>query len=204
MTPLLIFPLGGNSVEALDCIDESKYKVIGFVDDDTNKIGTKYCGIEVFDRTAFERFPDAKVLACIGSPYNFRKRGEIIASLGIPKERFVSIVHPSARISKFASIGTNCLIMAGVVITHNVKIGDNVIILPNSVIHHDTEIRDNVFIAAGVVVCGGVRIQQSCFIGAGAKIIQNVNIGEKSIIGLGSVVVKDVEKEEKFFNKLYV
>jgi sugar O-acyltransferase (sialic acid O-acetyltransferase NeuD family) len=197
MIPLLIFPLGGNSVEALDCIDESKYKVIGFVDDDTNKIGTKYCDIEVFGRTAFERFPDAKVLACVGSPYNFRKRGEIIAGLGIKKERFVSIIHPSAKISKFASIGTNCLIMAGVVITHNAKIGDNVIILPNSVIHHDTEIGDNTCIGSNVVVAGFTKIGKNCYIGSGSNIINNISVGSNTLVGMGTNVVKSVGDNKK-------
>jgi sugar O-acyltransferase (sialic acid O-acetyltransferase NeuD family) len=187
MTPLLIFPCGGNSIEALDCIDESKYRVIGFVDDNPEKIGKKYFDIEVFDRTAFECFPDAKVLACIGSPYNFKKRGEIIASLGVAKERFVNIIHPSAKVSKFATIGTNCLIMAGVVISANAKIGDNVIILPNSVVHHDVVIKNNVFIAGGVVICGGVIINENCFIGAGVNIIQNANIEKNNLVQMGRV-----------------
>lgn len=197
MIPLLIFPLGGNSVEALDCIDENQYKVIGFVDDNPSKVGTKYCDIEVFDRTAFEQFPNAKVLACIGSPYNFRKRGEIIANLGIPKERFVSIIHPSAQISKFATIGTNCLVMAGVVITHNAKIGNNVIILPNSVVHHDTEIGDNTCIGSNVVVAGFTKIGKSCYVGSGSNIINNITIGSNTLIGMGTNVVKSVEENKK-------
>lgn len=201
MTPLLIFPFGGNSVEALDCIDESRYQIIGFVDDDPAKIATKYCGIEVFDRTAFERFGEAKVLACIGSPYNYKRRGEIIAGLHLAPDRFVTIIHPSAKISKFATIGKNCLMMAGVVVTHNAKIGDNAIVLPNSVIHHDVEIGENTFIAAGVVICGGVKIGQNCFIGAGARIIQNVSIGENVMVGLGSTVTENIEANTKFVKR---
>ncbi|MFN3315691.1 MAG: acetyltransferase [Raineya sp.] len=197
MIPLLIFPLGGNSVEALDCIDENKYKVIGFVDDNPSKIGTKYYGIEVFDRTAFEQFSDAKVLACIGSPSNFKKRGEIIDSLGIAKERFVTIIHPSAKISKFAQIGTNCLIMAGVVITHNAKIGDNVIILPNSVVHHDSEVGDNTCVGSSVVVAGFTKIGESCYIGSGSTIINNISIGSNTLIGIGTNVIKSVESNKK-------
>ncbi|MCS6821280.1 MAG: NeuD/PglB/VioB family sugar acetyltransferase [Microscillaceae bacterium] len=197
MKNLLIFPLGGNSVEALDCIDEQEYEIIGFVDDDTKKIGTKYCGIEVFDRSAFERFPDAKVLACIGSPYNFRKRGEIIAGLGVERKRFVTIIHPSAKISKFATIGINCLIMAGVVITHNAKIGDNVIILPNSVIHHDTEIGDNTCIGSSVVVAGFGKIGENCYIGSGSNIINNALVGSNTLVGMGTNVVKSVGENKK-------
>ncbi|PKQ69794.1 acetyltransferase [Raineya orbicola] len=197
MTPLLIFPCGGNSIEALDCIDESKYRVIGFVDDNPEKIGKKYFDIEVFDRTAFECFPDAKVLACIGSPYNFKKRGEIIASLGVAKERFVNIIHPSAKVSKFATIGTNCLIMAGVVISANAKIGDNVIILPNSVIHHDTEIGDNTCIGSNIVVAGFTKIGKNCYIGSGSNIINNISVGSNTLIGMGTNVVKSVGENKK-------
>lgn len=197
MTPLLIFPCGGNSIEALDCIDESKYRVIGFVDDNPEKIGKKYFDIAVFDRTAFERFPDAKVLACIGSPYNFKQRGEIIAGLGIDKERFINIIHPSAKVSKFATIGTNCLIMTGVVISANAKIGDNVIILPNSVVHHDSQIGDNTCIGSNVVVAGYTTIGENCYIGSGSSIINNIFIGSNTLIGMGTNVIKSVESGKK-------
>lgn len=197
MTPLLLFPFGSNSIEALDCINQTQYQVLGFVDDDTSKIGTNYYGIKVFDRTAFRNFPDAKVLACIGSPQNYQIRGQIIADLGLEQERFVSIIHQKAHVSSFSQIGSNCLIMAGVVITHNAKIGNNAIILPNAVIHHDVEIGNNVFVGAGTIVCGGVKIKDNCFIGAGSNLKDHIIVEEGAFVGLGANVIQSVARGKK-------
>ena len=197
---LLIFPCGGNALEALDCLNEQT-NMIGFIDDNLEKIGQKYCSIEIFSRNEYkkilEKYNNIKVLACLGSPTNFRKRKEIIESfckeLGIEKQQLATIIHPSAKISKYASIGSNCLIMAGVVITHNAKIGNNVIVLPNSVIHHDTEIGDFTCIGANVVIAGNVKIRESCYIGSGATILQNIQIGTKTMVGLSAVVIRNID-----------
>lgn len=195
-TQILLFPFGGNSMEALDCLDD-RFEVLGFVDDNTEKIGNTYLDFQIFDRKAFINFPTAKVLACVGSPNNFQKRKEIIQSLNLPQERFMNIIHPTVQISKYAKVGNNCLIMAGVVITHNAQIGDNVIILPNSVIHHDTKIGNYTCIGSNVVIAGFCDIGESCYIGSGTNIINNTTIGEKTMIGLGANVINSFGTHKK-------
>ncbi len=195
-TKLLLFPLGGNSLEALDCLDDS-YEVIGFVDDDPKKIGGMYLHLPIFDRSGFSRHTDAKVLACIGNATNFKKRAEIIEGLQLPLDRFATVIHPNAHISKYATLGTNCLIMAGVVVTHNASIGNSVMILPNTVIHHDTSIGDYTSIGSSVVIAGFTKIGNSCYIGSGSTIINNVEIGDQTLVGLGTNVVKSFGSKKK-------
>jgi sugar O-acyltransferase (sialic acid O-acetyltransferase NeuD family) len=201
---LLIFPCGGNALEALDCLNEQT-NMIGFIDDNLEKIGQKYYDFEVFSRNEYkkilEKYNNIQVLICLGNPTNFRKRKEIIENfckdLSIEKERLATVIHSSAKISKYASIGSNCLIMAGVVIIHNAKIGDNVIILPNTVIHHDTQIGDYTCIGSNVVVAGFTTIGESCYIGSGSNIINNIEIGTKTIIGMGTNVIKSIGENKK-------
>ncbi len=211
MQQLFIFPCGANGLEALDCLTDDTH-FLGFIDDDKEKQGNNIfnndknstLNFKVFDRDFYknsykeilEKYNNVKVLACLGSPTNFRKRKEIIESfckdLKIEKHQLTTIIHPSAQISKYASIGSNCLIMAGVVITHNAEIGDNVMILPNSVIHHDTQIGDFTCIGANVVIAGNVKIGNSCYIGSGATILQNIQIGTKTMIGLSAVIIRNI------------
>ncbi len=208
MQQLLIFPCGANGLEALDCLtDDTQF--LGFIDDNKQKQGKHIfdkteLNFEVFGRDFYknaykeilEKYNNLKFLVCVGSPNNFRERKTIIEDfckdLNIDKHQLATIIHPSAKISKYASIGSNCLIMAGVVITHNAKISDNVIILPNSVIHHDTEIGDFSCIGANVVIAGNVKISESCYIGSGATILQNIQIGTKTMVGLSTVVIRDI------------
>ena len=115
----------GNGLEALDCLGDA-YRFIGFVDDTPEKQKATPHGHAVFDRSAFDAFPDAYVLAVPGGPTSFRSRVETISGLGLPSERFARVIHPRARIAALADIGYNTLVMAGVVVTSNAVIGNHV------------------------------------------------------------------------------
>ena len=196
MEQLLIFPFNGNALEALDCID-GQYELLGFIDDTPEKQGMSKWGIPVFDRTALQKYSDARVLAVPGSPASYKKRKEHIDSLEIDPARFITLVHPSANIGKFVTLGTNCLIMAGVVITSNASIGDHVCILPNTVIHHDAVIHSYTLFGCNIAVAGGTVVERNCYIGSGTNIISGITIGEFSLIGLGSNVIRSVPPQSK-------
>lgn len=188
---LILFPCNGNAIEALDCIDEKKYQVLGFVDDDKSKIGTSVLGYKVYSRDLLYEFQEAKILAIPGGPKSFKERDKIISNLKINNNRFTTIIHPNTSVSKFAKIGSNCLIMEGVIIKANSIIGDNVCILPNSVIHHDSKIGDNTLIGCMTAIAGEVTIGENCYIGSKTSIKNGVFISSKTLVGIGSNVVKD-------------
>jgi hypothetical protein len=125
MRDLLISPCNGNAIEALDCLGES-YRLIGFVDDSVDKQRAGAQGFRVFSRLALTQFPEAQVLAVPGSPTSYRERRAVIDGLLVDPARFATVVHPSASISRFARVGRNVLIMAGVVVTSNAVISDHV------------------------------------------------------------------------------
>lgn len=189
--PLLIFPYNGNAIEALDCIGEA-YRFIGFVDDTPEKQGIDPHGYPVFSRDAFAQFPDAYVLAVPGSPASYRARKGIIQGLGLAEERFARVVHPAARVSPLATLGTNVLIMAGVVITSNAVIGSHSCILPNTVIHHDVAIGAWSLIGSNVTIAGNTVVEENCYIGSGTSLKNGIRIGSGALVGLGSNVIDSV------------
>src|SRR5689334_22275340 len=95
MEDLLIFPYSGTAIEALDCLGTS-WRCIGFVSDDEKVIGENKYGITIYSRTAFDKFPGAKILAVNGGPDSFRDRKKIIEGLPVPNDRFASVIHPAA------------------------------------------------------------------------------------------------------------
>ena len=194
MKKILIFPCNGNGIEALSCMPDD-VEVIGFVDDTKEKQGTVVFGVKVYSREAFALFPDAMVIGVPGSPTSFMKRAEVIQSLGISQDRFATVIHPRATVSKFAVIGSNVLIMAGAVLTANCTIGDHVCILPNTVIHHDSEIGEYTLIGSNVTVAGFVRIGANCYIGSGSSVINGIYIGQRVLIGMGSNVIRSVDSD---------
>lgn len=191
---LVIFPYNGNGIEALDCISFDEYQFVGFVDDDQQKTSNQY---DLYRREILQKYEELHVLAVPGSPASFRGRKDIISSLGVNNDRFITAIHPRACIGREVKVGVNCLIMAGVVLTSNASIGDHVCILPNSVVHHDAVIGDYTLIGSNVVVAGATTIGKGCYIGSGTNIINGINIGDASLVGLGSNIIKGVSDNAK-------
>ena len=181
---LILFPFGGNALEAVDCLGD-EFELIGFIDDSPEKY-ERSDSFEVHPREFLEHYPEAKVLAVPGSPTSYRRRGDIIASLGIRNERFARVVHPRATVADRRNIGFNTLLMAGVVV------GNHVCILPNSVIHHDAVIRDHALIGSNVTVAGNVVVGAQSYIGSGSTLIDHSEIGDNALVGLGSNVIRAV------------
>jgi sugar O-acyltransferase (sialic acid O-acetyltransferase NeuD family) len=192
MSALLIFPCNGNALEALDCLEGSGWRMLGFVDDTPAKQGTTVHGHRVHARTAFAHWADAEVLAVPGSAATYGARRALIEGLGIDPRRFATLVHPAARVSPLASVGHNVLILAGAVVTSNAVIGDHVCLLPNSVVHHDVRIGAWSLIGANVTIAGHTTLGERCYVGSGSSVMNGLAIGDGALIGMGSNVLRDV------------
>lgn len=190
--PLFLFPCNGNAIEALDCLGDA-WHLLGFIDDTPQKQGQLVHGHRVFGRAALAEHPEALVLAVPGSPTSFRTRDQVIGGLGLPAERFATVIHPAARVSPLARVGRNVLVMAGVVVTSNAVIGDHVCLLPNTVVHHDAVIGDYTLIGANVTIAGHVQVGRHCYIGSGTSVMNGLAIGDGVLIGLGSNVIRPIE-----------
>jgi sugar O-acyltransferase (sialic acid O-acetyltransferase NeuD family) len=192
---IIILGTAGNSIDILETINElhPKYKCIGFLDDDETKLGKRVCGVEVLGKlSAAKKFDEAYFVNGIGNPNNFWKKEQIIAKTHLTNERFETIIHPSATVSKTAKIGKGTVIFQNVTVASRARIGNHVIILANSVLNHDTVVGDYTSIASGVCVSGSVEIRKSCYLGTNSSIIGEARIGEYSLIGMGAVVIADV------------
>ncbi|MGV3502892.1 MAG: NeuD/PglB/VioB family sugar acetyltransferase [Adhaeribacter sp.] len=187
---LVIFPCNGNGREALDCISQEEYELVGFIDDDPQ---VRMPDLQVYSRQILQQYPELYLLAVPGSAASFRKRKELIYSLAITDPgRFITAIHPRASIGREVRIGRNCLIMAGVVLTSNARLQDHVCVLPNSVLHHDVVVGEYTLIGSNVVVAGGTAIGNNCYIGSGANLIHGIRIGEQALVGMGSNILKSV------------
>lgn len=105
---------------------------------------------------------------------------------------YLTAIHPSAIISKYASIGEGSVVMQGGIVQAGAEIGAHCIINTNSSVDHDCKISDFVHVASGATVCGEVAIGECSWVGAGAVIKQCITVGKNCMIGAGAVVVHDV------------
>lgn len=189
---LVVLGASGNALDALDAL-QAGYEIVAFVDDDPARQGEMIDGVPIRPRGVLGEYPDAQVVALIGSEKSFGRREEIIGGFGLPAERFATIVHPRAHVSRQAWLGRGTVVFAGATIPSNARLGDHVLVLPNTVIHHDTVAEDYSIIGAGVIIAGHVRIGRSSYVGSGSTIRNGVTLGPKSLIGMAANVTKSFD-----------
>ena len=193
---VIILGAGGTGGDVLDWFAELaaqglSYCPKGFLDDDERKWGTDVRSLPVLGplRLALE-YPSARFVDALGSPSTFARRPDLLSA--IPEERFLTLVHPRAHLSRTVQIGSGSLVYPQVAISSSVRIGSHVTILANVVVNHDTVIGDYSIVASSASLSGGVRIGACCYIGAGSHLIQRAVVGDGSLVGIGSVVIRDV------------
>jgi sugar O-acyltransferase (sialic acid O-acetyltransferase NeuD family) len=194
--------VGGNCIDILDtaiCINGSLgrevYQCVGFLDDNEETWGKEIHGKKVLGAldTALG-YEDCFFVNGIGNSINFPEKADIISKTRVPLDRFETLVHPSAVVSKMTRLGSGTVILQNVTIASDVTIGNHVIILPNSIVSHGCMLNDYVCIAGGVCISGDVKVDQSSYIGASSALIEKITIAEHCLVGMGSVVIKSVAK----------
>lgn len=198
---IIILGTGGNSADILDTLNELNnaqgervYECLGFLDDDAAKWNREILGARVLGALdTAPHYADCFFVNGIAGVNNFWKKREIIARTQMPRERFETIIHPTASVSRTAQLGQGVVIFQNVTVTSRVVIGDHVMVLPNTVLSHDDAIGAYTSIAGGASVSGSVRVGEACYLGANVCVKEGVTIGAGSLVGMGSVVLRDIE-----------
>ena len=113
MSKVLILGAGGTGRDVADWREElaaagRPLDLLGFLDDDPAKQGTTIAGLPVLGRLAdATRFEDAALIDALGSPATFRQRAAILAPFA---GRFLTLLHPLARVSPRAQVGAGSLL----------------------------------------------------------------------------------------------
>ncbi|GAA3110330.1 acetyltransferase [Streptosporangium carneum] len=202
MRDLLIVGSGGFSRETAELVRAINdagpaWRLLGFLDDDPAKRGTPVQGLPVLGPAeAVHDHPAAQVVVGIGSPRDNTARERVTGRLGLPPERYATLVHPTAVVSRSSTLGPGTVVGALTVLTASVTVGAHVAISPHVVLTHDDVVEDFVTFAAGVRVAGAVRIGACAYVGAGALIREGLTVGARSLVGMGAGVVKDVPPGE--------
>jgi acetyltransferase EpsM len=200
MKKLVIFGGSGiGMVAASVANDIGYYEIVGFLND-VVPVGTeigKFKKIKVVGKSE-----DYKDYLADNNTYFFigyvglqdeKNTYEKIAQLDIPKERWATLIHPSAIIPKsFCDIGYGVLFAPLVQLSPDTKISDNCILLANSFVGHDSFLDKFAHIATNGVVGANVHVGKAVHIGSNATVREKIKIGDYSLIGAGAVVIKDV------------
>jgi sugar O-acyltransferase (sialic acid O-acetyltransferase NeuD family) len=112
--------------------------------------------------------------------------------LALEGARLISLIHPQASVSRYASIGIGTVVMAGAVIHVDATLGEACIVNTGATVDHDCRLGDGVHLSPGAHLAGGVVVGNESWVGIGASVRQLIRIGEGVVIGAGAAVVRDV------------
>lgn len=127
----------------------------------------------------------------ISLKYNFKFINKLF-DLQIPTERFATIIHPTAVISKFSKIGYGTCIQPFVSVGPNTTIGNHVQIYAQSLVGHGAKLDDYSYVANNACIGADVHLKEGAYLGTNATTIEFISLGKWSITGIGAVVLTDV------------
>lgn len=191
MKRLALLGASGHGKVIADTAECCGWQEIEFFDDAWPDRRSNGCWPVVGDTTALlanvGRFDG--VLVAIGN--NHIRQAKLL-ELQAAGAHIVSLIHPSATFSRYASLGVGSVVFAGAVINADTQIGQGAILNTGCSVDHDCILGNAVHISPGARLAGGVQMGDLSWVGIGASIRQLVLIGSSVIVGGGAAVIADV------------
>ena len=191
--PLVLLGAGGLAREVMAMLPTLGRTVVAVLDDDPRLHGQQFGSATVSGgMDAVVDFPDAELLACVGSGPGRRAVATRMAAQGVGDDRWATVVHPSVGEQSALRLGPGCILLQGVVATADVRVGSHVVMMPNVVLTHDCLVESFATLCAGVCLGGAVRIGANAYLGMNASVRQGVQVGANSVLGMGGVLLSDL------------
>jgi sugar O-acyltransferase (sialic acid O-acetyltransferase NeuD family) len=198
MTELLLIGASGLAREVLACVRENgQFDVVGVLDDDESRAGSTLDGSPILGPASHVlRYPEARVVVCIGAGSVRERVVARLAGLGFPGYRFATVVEPSVRVPSCCDIGPGSILLGNVTLTTGITVGSHVVMMPGVTVTHDDVVEDFATLAAGVSLGGGVRVGRAAYLGMNSSVRPGTRVGAGSRVGMGAAVLRDVPDGE--------
>jgi acetyltransferase EpsM len=205
MTKKLIIIGGyGNGTVAASTVEdingvEKTWEIIGFMNDFQDEVnGYPVIGSITYETAQnFLDDPNVYFLYTLITP-KFRE-GFLpkLLDLKIPENKFATIIHPTAVISKFAKLGKGVCIQPFVSVGPNVIIKNHVQIFAQALVGHDSTLENYSYVANNACIGAKVILEEGAYLGTNCSTLENISIKKWGFVGMGSVVIKNVPEYTK-------
>lgn len=173
---------------------EPRHLIVGLLDDDPKRHGTEVDGVPVIGPLeAALDYPDAELVFGIGSHLTRLVRHRIIDRLGIPEERFISLVHPAAKIYPSARIGPGSIVHSGVVLGNDVLLDGFNVVTFGAIVGPYSRLGRYAMVTSQAVVLSRVTLGAAAFVGAASCIGEGLRVGPGALVGMAAAVYRDVD-----------
>lgn len=183
-----------STVEDINAVNK-QWELLGFLNDGGLTEVNGYPVLGKIDKETVDRYlvdPDVYFFyTLISVKLNYRFLSKLI-DLQIPDERFATIIHPTAVVSKFAKIGHGVSIQPFVSVGPNTRISNHVQVFAQALIGHGAKLDRYSYVANNACIGADVHLREGAYLGTNATTLEYIRLGEWSVTGMGSVVLKDV------------
>ena len=203
---ILIGGVGNGTVVASTIEDinsasnEKQYEIIGFLNDNETKPINGYPILGKIDIESATKYLSQKdvyfIYTLVTARMNYKFLHKLL-DLKIPTNRFETVIHPTAVVSKQAKIGNGVCIQPFVSIGPNVEIGNHVQIFAQCLIGHNSILKDYSYVANNACIGANVVLKEGAYLGTNCSTLENITIGKWSLVGIGSVVIKSIDDYTK-------
>lgn len=116
-------------------------------------------------------------------------RTAAMAQLAGHAAKFATIVHPSAHVSRSATVAAGSVVLAGAVINGRARIGTGCIVNLGALVDHDVVVEDGAHLAPGTVVAGHAVIGASAWLQTGCRVAPGAQIAALSVVAAGTTLL---------------
>lgn len=195
---IYILGTGHNTIITIDLAELCGYHIIGIYHFLEDRVNENYFGHRIIgsNKELFSLDLSGKKFAI--SVGNNDMRAELFYRIKQCGGEVVTLIHPTAVVSKYSKIEKGVHIYANCTVDPDTTIGENSIISSMSSILHGCRIGKHCFLAPDVVLGINTLVEDYAFIGLNATIISNkVNlIGAHTVVAASVVVTKPVKKNQ--------
>jgi sugar O-acyltransferase (sialic acid O-acetyltransferase NeuD family) len=177
-----------------------QFHLVGVLDDDVGRHGSAISGVPIVGPLeAVADFSRASFIVSVATYRRPTTRRDVVARVNLPRERYVTLVHPSAFVAPESRIGAGVLVFQSVLVASNTTVGDHTLINPFCLVSHDVQVSDAATLGPGVSMCSGSRLGAAAYLGARSVVKDGVAIGDAAVVGIGSIVTRDVAPGRQVF-----
>lgn len=187
---VIVLGAGGHAVSVAEAVTAAGYSLTAFVS--ARDAGRVLLGIAVLDAIPSEHIRDGgAVVLAVGDNYSREQEWQRLTAV-VPEEQLPAVAHPSASVSRFASVAAGSVIMQGAVVGSGASIGIGCLLNSAAVLEHECEMGPFSSLGPSATTGGRVRIGTRTALSIGSVVKHGVVIGDDTVIGAASYVHTDV------------
>ncbi|WP_406832198.1 NeuD/PglB/VioB family sugar acetyltransferase [Pedococcus sp. KACC 23699] len=191
---LILVAASGLALETAEAARAAGLEVAGCVDDDAARWGGSAGGwlpiLGALDLVV--KHSDLRLVICAGRGVVRERIFGRLRALGVPDDRYATVVHPSVTVPPSCEVGAGSVVLAGAVLTATVTVRRHVVVMPNVTLTHDDVVDDFATLCAGATLGGAVRIGRAAYVGMAASVREEVSVGAAATLGMGAVLLRDL------------